>query len=94
MFRLDLLTKSEQIRWISWENVNKHDVVWSSVWRRSAQKGESPGQHPAHSSAVEGDDGEYLNIFTEEPRSLVSLTLELAELRSNTNKVSKFDKNF
>ncbi len=55
---------------------------------------ESPGQHRPHSSAVEGDDGEYLNIFTEEPRSLVSLTLELAELRSNTNKVRTFDKNF
>ena len=58
------------------------------------EEGESPGQHRPHSSAVEGDDGEYLNIFTEEPRSLVSLTLELAELRSNTNKVRTFDKNF
>ena len=83
---MDFLRKCQQI--------NTYDVIWSSVLRRSAQEGESPGQHPAHSSAVEGDDGEYLNIFTEEPRSLVSLTLELAELRSSTNKVSKFDKNF
>ena len=48
--------------------------------------GESTGQHGPHSSAVEMM-GKYLNIFTEEPRSLVSLTAELAVLRSNTNKV-------
>ena len=66
-------------------------MMLSEAWCEADHhmEGESTGQHRPHSSAVEMR-GKYLNIFTEEPRSLVSLTPELAELRSKTQTKLKF----